>query len=242
MFRTLWFFFVLVTTLLWHGGKVLIAGLLGVDHRPGGLYDQATRRWSRAALWAAGVGYRVVGLEHVPTDRPIVVASNHQSWFDIFLIAAVLPISVRFMAKKELRKVPLLGRAMRQAGHIYIDRQDRRAAFDAYEEAARVIRSGMSAVVFPEGTRSRTGELQPFKKGPFVLAIAAQAPIVPAYSAGTFTLMPKGSWRLRPHSIVLCFGPPIATEGMQYEDRERLMQVTREAIERLRVDAARVLG
>jgi 1-acyl-sn-glycerol-3-phosphate acyltransferase len=188
------------------------------------------------------VEYRVVGLEHLPTGRPVVIASNHQSWFDIFLLAAVLPISVRFVAKKELSRVPLLGRAMRQAGHIYIDRQDRRAAFEAYEEASRVIRSGLSAVVFPEGTRSRTGELLPFKKGPFVLAIAAQVPIVPAYCAGTFTLLPKGSFRLRPHPVALLFGRPIDTAGMEYDDRERLMQLTREAIERLRVDAEKLLG
>ncbi len=240
--RTVWFFVVLSATLLWHGTRVLVAGLLGVRQRSGGLYDRAARSWARSALWAAGIKYRVVGLEHLPKDRPVVIASNHQSWFDIFLLAAVLPISVRFVAKKELKRVPLLGRAMRQAGHIYIDRQDRRAAFEAYQEAARVIRSGLSAVVFPEGTRSRTGELLPFKKGPFVLAIAAQVPIVPAYCAGTFDLLPKGSFRLRPRPVALLFGPPIETMGMSYEDRERLMQLTRNAIEQLRVDAARLLG
>jgi 1-acyl-sn-glycerol-3-phosphate acyltransferase len=240
--RTVWFFLVLTASLIWHGTRVLVAGLLGVEQRPGGIYDRAARSWARSALWAAGIEYRVIGLEQLPTDRPVVIASNHQSWFDIFLLAAVLPISVRFVAKKELRRVPLLGRAMRQAGHIYIDRQDRRAAFEAYEEASRVIRSGLSAVVFPEGTRSRTGDLLPFKKGPFVLAIAAQVPVVPAYCAGTFTLLPKGSFRLRPHPVALLFGPPIDTAGMTYEDRERLMQLTREAIERLRVDAARLLG
>lgn len=240
--RTVWFFSVLVVTLIWHGTRVLLAGLLGVEQRPGGVYEHAARSWARSALWAAGIKYRVVGLEHLPKDRPVVIASNHQSWFDIFLLAAVLPISVRFVAKKELRRVPLLGRAMRQAGHIYIDRHDRRAAFEAYEEASRVIRSGLSAVVFPEGTRSRTGELLPFRKGPFVLAIAAQVPVVPAYCAGTFDLLPKGSFRLRRCPVALLFGPPIETAGMRYEDRERLMQLTRDAIERLRVDAAALLG
>ena len=104
------------------------------------------------------------------------------------------------------------------------------------------MRAGISAVVFPEGTRSRTGELLPFKKGPFVLAIAARVPLVPAYSAGTFTLMPKGSRRIRPHPIALLFGAPIDTAGMDYDDRERLMEETRRAIEALRVDALRVLG
>jgi 1-acyl-sn-glycerol-3-phosphate acyltransferase len=82
----------------------------------------------------------------------------------------------------------------------------------------------------------------PFKKGPFVLAIAAGVPLVPAYCAGTFTLLPKGSWRIRPHPVALLFGRPISTEGLRYEDRERLMEETRRAIEQLRVDALRLLG
>jgi len=242
MLRTVWFFLVLIASTLWFGTGVVIAGLLGVERRPGGVYDRAAKRWARNALWAAGVPYRVVGLEAVAVDRPFVIASNPQSWFDIFLLAAALPGSLRFVAKKELARVPLLGRAMRHAGHIFIDRQNRQAAFGAYEEAAAAIREGISAVVFPEGTRSRTGELLPFKKGPFVLAIAAGVPLVPAYCAGTFTLLPKGSWRIRPHPVALLFGRPIPTEGLRYEDRERLMEQTRRAIEQLRVDASRLLG
>ncbi len=232
----------MIASTIWYGGSVVVAGVLGVRRKPGGVYDRATKRWARNALWAAGVPYRVVGLEGVPIHQPLVIACNHQSWFDIFLLAAVLPGSLRFVAKKELERVLLLGRAMRRAGHVFIDRQNRQAAFGAYEEAAEGIRAGISAVVFPEGTRSRTGELLPFKKGPFVLAIAARVPLVPVYSAGTFTLMPKGSRRLHPHPIALLFGRPIDTAGMTYEDRERLMVETRRAIEALRVDAARVLG
>ncbi|HXV86668.1 MAG TPA: lysophospholipid acyltransferase family protein [Gemmatimonadales bacterium] len=242
MLRTVWFFLVLLVSTVWHGGRALVAGLLGVPQVTGGVYDDAGRRWAQSALWASGVPYRLHGLEHVPRNSPVVFASNHQSWFDIFLVLAATPGSVRFVAKKELARVPLLGGAMRAAGHIYIDRQNLQAAFEAYQEAAGTIRTGISAVVFPEGTRSRTGELLPFKKGPFVLAIAAGVPIVPAYCAGTFTLMPKGSRRISPHPIALIFGTPISTQGMTYEDREPLMEQTRRAVERLRVDAAKVLG
>ena len=241
MLRTLWFFVVMVASTIWYGGSVVVAGLMGVPRREGGVYDRAAKRWARNALWAAAIPYRVVGLERVPLDGPLVIASNHQSWFDIFLLAAVLPGSLRFVAKKELAAVPLLGRAMRRAGHVFIDRQNRQAAFGAYDEAAEAIRAGISAVVFPEGTRSRTGELLPFKKGPFVLAIAARVPLVPAYCAGTFTLLPKGSWRIRPHPIALVFGAPIATAGMVYDDRERLMEETSGVIEALRADALRML-
>ena len=242
MIRTLWFFAVLFVSTVWNATSAFVAGVLRIRHRPGGVYDMAARRWAQHALWASGVPYSVHGMEHVPKDQPVVFASNHQSWFDIFLVLAALPGSVRFVAKKEMASVPLLGAAMRAAGHIYIDRQNRQAAFEAYEEAAVAIREGLSAVVFPEGTRSRSGELIPFKKGPFVLAIAAGVPIVPAYCAGTFTLMPKGSWRLAPHPIALVFGPPISTAGLTYEDRERVADQTRRAIEQLRVDAAKVAG
>lgn len=242
MVRTLWFFVVLFLSTVWNGTKALVAGLLRVPHVPGGVYDMAARNWARDALRASGVRYRLHGLERVPQGQPVVFASNHQSMFDIFLVLAALPGSVRFVAKKELASVPLLGAAMRAAGHIYIDRQNRQAAFEAYEEAAITIRQGLSAVVFPEGTRSRTGELIPFKKGPFVLAIAAGVPVVPAYCAGTFTLMRKGSRRLAPHPIALFFGQPIPTAGLTYDDREQLMDQTRRAIEELRVDAAKMVA
>ncbi len=99
----------------------------------------------------------------------------------------------------------------------------------------------MSEVVFAEGTRSRTGQIQTFKKGPFVLAIAAQVPVIPVYCAGTFTLLRKGSIRINPHPIALMFGKPIPTEGMVYDDREKLMKITRAAIEQLRVDSLQIL-
>jgi 1-acyl-sn-glycerol-3-phosphate acyltransferase len=241
MLRTAWFFVVMLASTIWYGSSVVIAGLCGVRRRPGGVYDRSAKRWARNALWAAAIPYEVVGLDGVPIDRPLVIASNHQSWFDIFLLAAVLPGSLRFVAKKELSRIPLLGRAMKQAGHVFIDRQNRQAAFGTYDEAAEGIRRGISAVVFPEGTRSRTGELQPFKKGPFVLAIAARVPLVPAYCAGTFTLLPKGHWRIRSHPVALMFGRPIDTTGMVYDDRERLMVEARRAIEQLRDDARRAL-
>jgi 1-acyl-sn-glycerol-3-phosphate acyltransferase len=190
-------------------------------------------------LWVAGTPVRVLGLEHVPAGTPVIYASNHQSWFDIWALAANLPGQVRFVSKRELARVPVLGPAMRSAGHIFLDRSNRQAAFAAYEEAGATIRSGMSAVVFPEGTRSRTGELQPFKKGPFVFGIAAQVPLVPVYCAGTFDILPKGKIRINTHPITIFVGPPIETAGLIYEDRERLMADAQRAVEALRDQALR---
>ncbi len=237
MFRTLWYLISLFVFTIWYGGGVIVASWLGIPNRPGGVYDRAAREWSKRLLRAAAIPVRRVGHERVPVGQPVVYVSNHQSWFDILALAASIPGTVRFVSKQELAKVPVLGRAMLKAGHIFIDRYNRQKAFDAYEETAKVIRAGMSAVVFAEGTRSRTGVLQPFKKGPFVFAIAAQVPVVPVYCAGTFTIMPKGSMRVRPHEVTLHFGEPIPTAGMKYEHRERLMAATRAVIERFKIDA-----
>jgi len=169
----------------------------------------------------------------------VVYASNHSSMFDIWALAATLPGSTRFVGKEELERIPLLGPAMRAAGHITIDRAVKKRAFEAYDKAARTIRRGFSAVVFPEGTRSRTGELLPFKNAPFALAIAAQVPLVPVYVHSTFQILPKGGFRLRPRPIRILVGEPIATAGMTPGDRERLRDRTRAAIValRARVDA-----
>jgi 1-acyl-sn-glycerol-3-phosphate acyltransferase len=129
---------------------------------------------------------------------------------------------------------------MRAAGHIAIDRSVKARAFEAYDDAARTIRRGFSAVVFPEGTRSRTGELLPFKNAPFALAIDAQVPVVPVYVHHTFEILPKGRYLLRPRPIRLLVGQPLPTAGMTADDRETLRQRIRAEIVALkaRVDAA----
>lgn len=241
MVRTVWFLFNLLVLTAWFGGIAVVAGVFRFPARPGGVYDWCAHRWSKWLLRAAATEVEAVGLEHVPAG-PVVYVSNHQSWFDIFALATTLPGQIRFVAKKELRRIFVLGRAMESARHIFIDRQNRQAAFGAYEGAAQTIQQGMSAVVFAEGTRSRTGKLQPFKKGPFVLAIAAGVPVVPVYCAGTFTLMPKGSLRLTPHPVAVMIGDPIPTKGLQYEDRERLMREVRGQVEALRDRAGSELG
>ncbi len=222
---------------VYYGVKCIIAGYLGVPNEEDGLYDQAGRRWAQKLIRAAGVTVQTRGLEHVPTTGPAVFVSNHQSFFDILALAATLPGKLRFVAKMEMAKLPVLGRAMRAAGQIFIDRGNRARAFEAYEEAAQAVQKGMSAVVFAEGTRSRTGALLPFKKGAFVFAIASRVPIVPVYCAGTFAVQPKGRIGVRRGPVTLYFGEPIPTEGLTYDDRERLLRQTRVVMERFRVDS-----
>jgi 1-acyl-sn-glycerol-3-phosphate acyltransferase len=230
MIRTAWFYVVLVVSGVVHAGGVIAAALLGVKRRPGGVYDWGANDWGRDLIAAAGTPVEVQGLERIPRDQPVVYASNHSSMFDIWALAATLPGSVRFVAKRELEKVPLVGRAMVAAGHLTIDRANRARAFAAYERAAAVIRSGISAVVFPEGTRSRTGELLPFRNAPFGLAIAAHVPIVPVYVHNTFEILPKGGVRLRPRPIRIRIGEPIPTAGLTVADRQQLADRVRAAI------------
>jgi len=229
--RTLWYYVVLAVSTIIHATAAVVAALFRVRNRVGGVYDWASTDWSRDILRAAGTPVIAEGLENIPRDRPVLYASNHSSMFDIWALLATLPGSVRFVAKRELFRIPLLGRAMLAVGHVPIDRAARKKAFEAYDEAARTIQRGTSSIgVFPEGTRSRTGELLPFKNAPFGLAIAAQVPIVPVYVHHTFEILPKGAWRLRPRPIQLLVAPPIATRGLRPDDRDRLREQVRAAM------------
>lgn len=200
---------------------VIVAGLLGIRNRPGGLYDAMPRLWARIALRLAGVRLVLHGEEQLRHARPRVFVSNHVSWYDIFALMAILP-RYRFVAKAELFRIPLFGSAARRAGTIPIQRENRKAAFQAYEEAAREIHGGASVVVCPEGTRGDSYALRPFKKGPFVLAIAAQAPLVPLVIYGTREVQPKGSFVIRSAAVHVHFLEAIPTDGLGYEDRDRL--------------------
>jgi 1-acyl-sn-glycerol-3-phosphate acyltransferase len=231
MVRSVWYLLNLVVWTLYYSSKAVVAGWLKIPNRPGGVYDECGRRWGVRVLRAAGVTVRTVGMEHIPPDQPIIYVSNHQSLFDILALAATIPGKMRFVAKRELAKVPIFGAALKAAGQIYIDRHNLAKAFDAYQDAAGAVRAGMNAVVFAEGTRSRTGKLLPFKKGPFVFAIASQVPVIPIYCAGTFDILPKGSLRMHPRPITLFYGKPISTDGLVYDDRERLMRQVRAVIE-----------
>ena len=208
------------------GGTVIVAGLLGIEDKPGGIYDKVPRWWSSAVMWAAGIKVRVHGLENARGGEPHIFASNHVSWFDVPALAKVLP-RYKFVAKAELFKIPFFGGGMRAAGMIEIQRETRKAAFGAYEIAAERIRAGNSVVVFPEGTRGYEYPLRPFKKGPFVLAIAAGVPILPIIVHGSIEVMQKGSFLVHPGTIDVHLLEPVVTSTVDYDHREALMQTVR---------------
>ena len=220
--------------------SVWLAARLG--HR-GGYYDWVHHFWSSTMLRMSGVPVETRGLEDVELERPQVFASNHQSWYDVLSIASVLPKRFRFVAKKELERAPFFGPAWKAAGHISIDRRDTQAAIASLDEAGRRIKEDASSIViFPEGTRSATGELLPFKKGGIMLALRAGVDIVPVYVQGSREVLPKGGWRVTPGRIIGRFGPAIPTAGYSEGDREALVQRVRAAIQQLRDQALAEAG
>lgn len=228
---------------VWHALKVSVAALAGVRDRPGGFYDRELRTWARRLLDVTDLPVEVHGLDRLP-PAACVYAANHASFVDVWVIVARLPGSVRFVTKRELYRIPIFGWALRATGQIPMDRRDREAAARSYQSAAGVVRAGRSVIVFVEGTRSRDGRLSEFKKGGFVLAIQAGAPLVPVYLHGTHAAMPRGSLWLRRRPVTLVAGEPISTAGLTYDDREALLARAREwflAQERA-VDGARGAG
>jgi 1-acyl-sn-glycerol-3-phosphate acyltransferase len=204
----------------YYGTLVVLAALCGVKDRPGGVYDRAARNWASRILAAAGVDVTVHGGERIALT-PRVYVSNHVSWFDVFALASVLP-RFKFVAKVELGRIPIFGAGARAVGTIFIDRDNRKAAFASYQVAGQRIREGSPVVVYPEGTRGRDYGLRPFKKGPIVLAISSGAPIIPVIVHGTIAVQARDSWAIRPGHVHLHFLEPITTTGLTYEDRDRL--------------------
>lgn len=216
---------------------VLIAGTIGlaiaIPFRWKGLLYELGHIGATLALGTAGIRYRVIGREHIPHDRAVVFCANHQSNVDPPLLFRVLHKRLHILYKAELRKIPVLGYAFEVGGFIAVARDDREAAMASIERAARSIRSGNSFLIFPEGTRSKTNDLLPFKKGGFIMALKAQAPIVPVAVSGGRDAMRKGSAIVRPVTVTVRVGKPVETAGMTSQDRDRLIGIVRERIEEL---------
>lgn len=200
--------------------------------RQGKVIHRLAGFWSKVALLACGVRVKVEGLEHVPGKGPYVFMSNHQGSYDIFALTAYLPFQFKWLAKKEIFSIPLLGWAMTAAGYISIDREGTRKTVEAMNKAARKIHDGMSVVIFPEGSRSPDGTIQPFKKGGFSLAVKSKVPIVPVALSGSREIMPRGRFVANSGKIRIRVDTPIETENCSVKDREGLMEKVREAISR----------
>jgi 1-acyl-sn-glycerol-3-phosphate acyltransferase len=184
---------------------------------------------AKTAIRLAGIRMIVTGLEKIPLGRAAVFMPNHQSNCDPPAVATILP-PVLIMAKKEFFRVPILGTAMRMRGFIPVDRTNREQAFAAVDRAVAALKSGQSFLAFPEGTRSRTGRLQPFKKGVFVMAIKAGAPIVPISVSGANKIMRRGDFRIHPGPVRITIHDPVPTAGYAIAERAKIVIQVRRAI------------
>jgi len=210
---------------------------------PVGLFFAVGLRWKRGlyalghtgvwlALALSGIRYKVSGRGHVP-DCPVVFCSNHESNVDPPVLFRALHRQLHILYKAELHRFPIMGRIFDVGGFVAVERENRERALASILRGAESLRAGNSFLIFPEGTRSRTGELLPFKKGGFIMAIEAQAPIVPVAVQGGRAAMRKGSGIVRPVHVSVKIGEPIATAGLTLDDRDALIEQVRSRIRAL---------
>ena len=184
----------------------------------------------RLGLALTGIRFRVAGAGHVPRDRAAVYCSNHQSNVDPPVLFDAVHPRLHILYKAEIESIPVLARAFRYGGFIPVDRRNKEAALRSIEAGAASLRAGNSFLIFPEGTRSRTAELLPFKKGGFIMAIKAAAPIVPIAVQGGRDSMRRGSWIIRPVTVSIRIGAPIESAGYTLDRRNELIAQVRARI------------
>ena len=237
MLRTGW---VALTAIVVTGGYALIILLSSlVPSWRRGRCGHWAKGWTAVILRAAGVTVTSTGLERIDPRRSQVVVSNHQSWFDVLALFAAFPTSLRFVAKEELRSVPVFGKAFLRCGHLSIDRRNRRGAIESLRRAARKLRKRtLHVVLFAEGTRSPTGALRPFKKGAFVLALQTRTPVLPVAVVGSRAVMAKHSYVIRSGPIEVRVGQPIEVDGLAVSDRNALRDRTHQAVADLMADSS----
>jgi len=186
--------------------------------------------WARLLAYLTPISVSIEGAEHADKQRSYVVASNHQSMYDILVIYGFLALDLKWVIKKELRKIPEIGIGCEKAGHIFVERRKPKQAAEAISEALAKLGEGIGLLFFPEGTRSLDGRLLPFKRGAFRTAIDQQIPVLPVTLVGTRDILPTTTVRLFPCKARMIIYPPIETAGMSVDQVHELMQTARDSI------------
>jgi len=226
-YRPFFVVFVVVQTFIL-GFMAIVASL--IDHR-GNAGFYLGKFWSRNNLFMSGVRVTVKGLSHIAKQQPYIVMANHQSHYDVLALMGYLPVQFRWVMKIELRRIPFFGYCCERIGTISIDRGDSKKARQSLQAAVEKIRAGASIMFFPEGTRSPDGELLPFKKGGFVIALNAGVPILPVTVRGGRSVLPKGTLKMVPGSMEILVHEPIPVDGYTNATKEELINKVRTVIE-----------
>ena len=208
----------------------IIAIIVALFSRGGNPVHIIARFWAKSILFVSGIKVDVEGLANIDPFKSYIYMANHQSNFDIPVLLGCLPIQFRWLAKAELYKIPIFGRAMSGAGYVKIDRSNQKSAIKSINEVAAKMKNGVSVMLFPEGTRSRDGTINAFKKGGFVMAVDTGVPIVPVIIRGTRSIMTKGSWRIHRARVTLFIDKPIDTSGFTRDTKEDLLKAVRYVI------------
>ncbi|KAA3617119.1 MAG: 1-acyl-sn-glycerol-3-phosphate acyltransferase [Calditrichaeota bacterium] len=216
---------ILISTIL----ASLAAAFFGFFNPHSNLTTSAIRLWGRSLLWLSGSKLIIEGLENIEPDKAYVFAANHLGALDIPGVIFAIPQTARFIAKKELFRIPLFSMGMRNSGMLKIDRGNSEEARKTLDEAIGTIKNGCSVVIFPEGTRSKSGQIQNFKKGAFILALNGRIPIIPTVIMGTQHSVSKNNL-IKSGSIKIKFLPAIDTTNADYEQRNKLVQIVKENI------------
>ena len=182
-----------------------------------------TRRWAQVLVRGWKVDLRTEGMERIPTDRVCVVVANHQSYLDVIALIATMPVTPVFLAKRELERLPLFGRAMKLGGHVFVDRGKHDRAMESLDRAARELRPGQPLAIFPEGTRAKEPSIRAFKKGAFHLAKTAGSCIVPIGIHGSLEAWPRSASIPLPLRVDLRVGTPISADEVARLDLDALV-------------------
>lgn len=189
------------------------------------------RWWGRFFCYLLFIKVKITGIEKLDPKKSYVIAANHQSIYDIFVVYGWLPMIFKWVMKAELRRIPLVGKACESAGHIFINRKNPVSAKKSLDRAEAQLRNGVSVVVFPEGTRTYTGQMGKFKKGAFRMAADLQLPIVPVTLRGCFERLPRNGFVVTPGLIEMIIHEPVEVKGYENEKQPELMQKLYDIIE-----------
>lgn len=202
--------------------------ILFVPFRNAEFVHKVQQFWSRSFFRLMFLPVTVEGLEHIKPGQSYVFVSNHQSMFDVWLVYGWLPVIFKWLMKAELRKVPFVGTACKAAGHIYVDRKNPKAAIESMENVKKQLKNGICTVIFPEGTRTKNGQVGRFKRGAFQIALDLKLPVIPISLSGCYDVLPKGKPFVYRRPVRMYVGEPI--DITQFENNNDAIDFVRNKV------------